>query len=460
MMPKEFRVQTHTVKTRVVQGSGSVAIVAIASLWLMTVTTPVARAQAKAATENKMSLGDAAEKAMAQSQLTLPGSAPFHVKAFIADTNGTHPEYKAEIEEYWFGPDKWRRTIHSAEFSQTVIVNGGKTSEDDSAEYYPYWLHNLVTAITDPLPMLAQLKRVPAQLELPQEDKSTSCVNFSTPGNNPKVPVSSDFSFCFQDRKALLQSVSTPGYKAHFENFKTFAGKQIPCRITEDLQAGLTLAASIADLSPLKDADEALFVIATPTAPDHQIRSTQVVESTARSIAADAPDPKWPAVREGKTSGTASVYLSVDRAGNVHEVWPLTSDNAEITVALQEQLKQWQFKPYVNGYPMQMEAVFAFAFTTQQGAPIPLLNNTEARKLARHMVEPKIAPSSTTAVSSFTVRVRVDEQGRTVAVVNIKKVKPVLYAAAVKALKQWEFNPFVKDGKTDRFDADLVFKAK
>jgi outer membrane biosynthesis protein TonB len=426
--------------------------------------TPMAIAQGKAQQKDQasksVSLGEAAEKAMQQSQLTLPGSSPFHLKATISDVNGTHPEYKAEMEEYWVSPTEWRRTIRSSEFSQTLIVNDGKISEDDSADYYPFWLHNLVTAVFDPLPMLAQLKQLSAQLELPEEDKSTSCVNFSSPGNNPAVPVSSAFAFCFQDRRALLQIVSTPGYKAHFENFKAFGNKQIPYRTAEDLQPGLTLVATITELTPLKTPDETLFAIDTPTPPDHQIRNTQVVESTARSIAVDTSGPNWPAVREGKTTGTASVYISVDRGGHVREIWPLTSDNPEIISALQSQLKHWQFKPYVNGVPMQMEAVFAFAFTSQQGLPIPLLNNAEARKLAKHTVEPKVAPSGATQGSTFSVRVRVDEEGKTLAVVNIRKVKPSLYDAAVKALKQWEFNPYVKDGKPDRFDADLIFKVR
>jgi len=150
----------------------------------------------------------------------------------------------------------------------------------------------------------------------------------------------------------------------------------------------------------------------------------------------------------------------VDRSGHVREVWPLSSDNPEITSALQDQLKHWQFKPYVNGVPMQMEAVFAFAFTAHQGPPIPVLNNTEARKLAKKVLEPRLAAKTAAPGTTFSVRVRVDEQGRPMAVVNVKKVKPALYDAAVKALKQWEFNPYVKDGKPDRFDADLVFKVK
>jgi len=417
-------------------------------------------AQRKAQAAKSVSLGEAAEKAMQQSQLTLPGSSPFHLKATISDVNGTHPEYKAELEEYWMSPTTWRRTMHSSDFSQTLIVNNGKISENDSADYYPFWLHDLVTALFDPLPMLAQLKQLSAQLELPEEDKSTSCVNFSSPGNNRAVPISSAYAFCFQDRRGLLQIVNTPGYKAHFENFKTFGNKQVPYRVAEDLQPGLILTATITELTALKTADETLFAIETPTPPDRQIRNTQVVESTARSIAVDTAAPNWPAVREGKTTGTASVYISVDRGGHVREVWPLSSDNPEIISALQSQLKHWQFKPYVNGIPMQMEAVFAFAFTSQQGPPIPLLNNTEARKLVKHMVEPKVSPASSAPGSTFTVRVRVDEEGRTLAVMNVRKVRPALYDAAVKALKQWEFTPYARDGKPDRFDADLVFRVR
>jgi outer membrane biosynthesis protein TonB len=419
---------------------------------------PEQSGQQKSHETKQVSLGEAAEKAIQQSQLTLPGSSPFHLKAAIADANGTHPEYQAELEEYWVAPNKWRRAIHSAEFSQTVIVNGDKVSEQDSADYYPFWLHNLVTAVFDPLPMLAQIKQLSAGLEMPQEDKSISCVNFSSPGNNPAVKLSSAYAFCFQDRRGLLQAVNTPGYKANFESYKVFGNKHVPYRTSEDLRPGLRLVASIAELTPLNSPDETLFAVDTPTSLDHQIRSSQVVESTARSIAIDTPEPKWPAVREGKTTGTASVYVSVDRSGHLREVWPLSTDNPEITAALQEQLKSWRFKPYVNGVPMQMEAVFAFAFASQQGPPIPRLNNAEARKLAKHVVEPNIPAKAAVAGSTFMVRVRVDEEGRIVSVTNLKKVKPVLYQAAVKALRQWEFKPYVRDGKPDRFDADLVFK--
>ena len=231
-------------KSRVLRRIATVSLL-VSTFIYGPLTLAQSNAQQKAQATKSVSLGEAAEKAMQQSQLTLPGSYPFHLKATISDVNGTHPEYKAELEEYWMSPTTWRRTMHSSDFSQTLIVNNGKISENDSADYYPFWLHNLVTAIFDPLPMLAQLKQLSAQLELPEEDKSTSCVNFSSPGSNPAVPVSSAYAFCFQDRRGLLQIVSTPGYKAHFENFKIFGNKQVPYRTAEDLQPGLTLAATI-----------------------------------------------------------------------------------------------------------------------------------------------------------------------------------------------------------------------
>jgi hypothetical protein len=116
----------------------------------------------------------------------------------------------------------------------------------------------------------------------------------------------------------------------------------------------------------------------------------------------------------------------------------------------------WRFQPYVNGVPMQMESVLTFAFDAMQGAPIPLLSSVEARKLATHAVEPRL-PKRTAA---FTLRIRVDEHGNLVRILNLKNVPPNLYSAGEKALQQWKFQPYSHDGKADIFDADIVFKPR
>ncbi|HEV8492419.1 MAG TPA: hypothetical protein VGR76_09105, partial [Candidatus Angelobacter sp.] len=101
-----------------------------------------------------VSVAEAAEHAVQQSKLTLPGGTPFHLKAHIASSGASKPEYSADVEEDWVSPEKWRRTVETAGFSQTLIANGGQVSEKITGDYYAFWLRNMVTALLDPLPMV------------------------------------------------------------------------------------------------------------------------------------------------------------------------------------------------------------------------------------------------------------------------------------------------------------------
>ena len=100
----------------------------------------------------QVDLGEIADKAVQQSSLTVASSTPFHLKAKVFESTSPDSPYKAEIEEYWVSPNQWRREVHSEKFSQTMIVNGGKVFEQDTGDYYPLWLNQLVSAIDDPLP--------------------------------------------------------------------------------------------------------------------------------------------------------------------------------------------------------------------------------------------------------------------------------------------------------------------
>lgn len=97
------------------------------------------------------SLADLPKKAIEQSQITLPGSRPFHLRARVFEqTNPDNKGFNADIEEFWVAPDKWRRTIKSAGFSETLVVNGSQEREELTGDYYPSWLRTIVNAISDP----------------------------------------------------------------------------------------------------------------------------------------------------------------------------------------------------------------------------------------------------------------------------------------------------------------------
>lgn len=409
------------------------------------------------AQDRTLSIADAVDNALKQSQLTLAGSAAFHLKASI--TNTAHPgaDYKAEIEEYWLSPQSWRRNINSATFSQTVVADGEKISETDRGDYYPFWLNDLVTAIFNPLPMQQQLQSFKGAVTLSGESEDDySCLNFSVPTGVAPVHGALPYAFCFRGKSGLLQEVVTPAYKARFEDYKPFKNKMVALRISAELAPDTKLEIKITALDDAAPADRSLFTVDQPTPLAAQLKSQQVGESIARDIATAAPAIVWPPVREGKRSGALSVFISVDKLGQVREVWPVASDNPELNVAARQQLMHWRFQPYVNGVPMQMQSVLTFAFDTMQGAPLPLLSNTEARKLAMHTVEPRL-PKGTAA---FTLRIRVDEHGKLVKVLNPNNAPAELYSEAEKALQQWKFRPYVHDGKADIFDADIVFKSR
>jgi hypothetical protein len=430
-------------------------------LGLVLVSLLAVSATAEEAGDKVVSIAQAVDNAVQQSRLTLAGGAPFHLKAHITNSGAPKPEYTADVEEYWVAPEKWRRTVQSAGFSQTLIVNGGAVSEKLTGDYYPFWLHDLVTALFDPLPMADQLKAMRGQLEIPEDStKSNSCLNMQAKVGTAPAQNTLGMGFCFGGRGGLLQAAVTPGYKAQFDNYLPFKKKMVARTIKAEFAPELILNAKVIQLAELYNPDEKLFAIDAPTPATDEMKTIQVTEDSARALALNTPAIVWPTVREGKTDGVMSVYVSVDRTGHVREVWPLASNNPELNQAAREQLLRWQYKPYNNGGLSQMEAVLTFAFAARIENPIPVLSDAEARKLATRVVEAVVPPGKARSGTKFALRISVDEAGKLQAVQNQNKVAPALYTAGAAALKQWRFRPYMNSGKPDRFYADITFRVR
>jgi putative transposase len=92
---------------------------------------------------------------LVQGTLVAPGSTPFHLKAQISE-GGEEPETFVEL--FWQAPDRWRRTIQSDQFVQTLVVNKDKTFEHDSPMYMPPEVQILLTAMVDPQPIINALQ--------------------------------------------------------------------------------------------------------------------------------------------------------------------------------------------------------------------------------------------------------------------------------------------------------------
>jgi TonB family protein len=403
---------------------------------------------------NTVLLADLADHAMQQSQITLPGGKPFHLKATIAEKDSPDSDYKAKVEEYWVSPTKWRRTISSPDFSQTLVTNGESVFEEDTGDYYPVWLNHFITAIFDPLPILEQLRQ--AGVRASKRDLAageTSCAD---------LPMRVDrWVLCFTGKKALLSSIFTKGYAAEFKDFKAFGDKQVSRLIENTPEPGTIIDARIDELTELKQPNETLFVVEHGTQPKDRIKSVYVAQDTFMKLAITGTEVAWPPQGGGPTTGGCAVYVGADRAGNVRESWPEGCDSTGIQTALRDIVKTWKLRPPVsNGAPVQVEALLGFTFhTVVHDNPLPLLTDAEIRQLATNTVEPNFlkGPQAVPAGTEVTVQISVDETGKLTGITNTREVPDALFQAAYAAITQWHFRPYMKDQKPQYIHANVTF---
>jgi hypothetical protein len=392
---------------------------------------------------------------MQQSQLTLPGSKPFHLHAVIRETTEPNSDYQTKIDEYWVSPTKWRRAIESREFSQTLVVNGDAVSEQDKGDYFPYWLKNFVTAMMDPLPMMSILKQSNVQVGKPQgSEQSTTCADLHARVDR--------WVICFEGSHGLLASVFTKGYSAEFKDFKKFGDKRVARRITTDPEPGTNLEVRITELTELTQPDEQMFVVSQSTPPSERIKSIKVDEQVLRKLSLGSTEIDWPPVGDGLTTGGCAVYVSADRAGHIREAWPEGCDSASLQDPLREAVKKWRLKPAISdGAPVQVEALLGFTFhtTVDKSRDVPELSDKEVRKLVTDAAEPVFPPGSMPKGTEVIVQISIDETGKLAGIGNTHSLADPVFFAAYVALQKWHFSPYIKGGKPQYFHANVSFHA-
>jgi hypothetical protein len=408
------------------------------------------------------SIADLPKKAIERSQITAPGSHPFVLKAKLLEiTNPANTNYQAEIEEHWAAPDKWRRMVRTSSFSETLIVNGDKTSEEITGDYYPNWLRTLVTGIFDPGKELQGVDLWRSN-ESPRIGVPEFCRRFTYMAGLAPVSNKVFSNYCFLD--GLVESIQIPGFSVSYKDYKNFAGKRVAHTITEFIESGTEVQAKIVELSELKSPDEAMFSAQEASAPLKTIRTD---EQTLRSLAVNAPDVVWPTVRSGALTGTLSLYVCLDRSGRVREIYELNSSNPGLSDVARDQVMKWHFKTATNqGAPVQVESILTFAFNSAIADPIPVLEGQEGEKFVLARVEPVWPAGFAPAGTPVIVTIGVNENGESRGLVFVtsdaanqemvtKKI-PMIEIPLQQALKQWRFQPYIRNGKATEYQAKFT----
>jgi hypothetical protein len=319
----------------------------------------------------KTSLADLPQHAIEESQLTLPGSRPFHLKARVFEkTDLDNDDHNAEIVEDWVSPDKWRRTIKSGQFSEVLVANGGNVTERSEGDYYPNWLRTIVNGIFDPGAALQGINLTQSgdtarmrlssngKFEVDAEDGPQVCRRFEILASAPPVTNRVFSTYCFFH--GLLQSIGAPGYDLSYANYKKFGGKQVARTLGEYIEPGTELQADIEELTDLPATDDSVFTVQQQSSP---LRTVSVDEVTVRGLILSGPDIRWPPMGRGINPGRLSIYVCIDKDGHVRETYSLNSDNPDMAQAAREQVMKWSFKPAVNkGEPVQIESILTFGY--------------------------------------------------------------------------------------------------
>jgi len=431
-------------------------------------------------------LGNALTHALEQSSLTGANAVPFHLKVHLFESTNPPSPYHAEIEEYWVSPQQWRRSIDSPEFKQTLIVNNGQVSEQDTGDYYPLWLKNFITGIFDPVPNAEQWNKLDTkinQITLPNGQHSDACARVKLKIGSDTLKNDIYSNVCF-DGAGLLSFFGSPGYGMEFHDYERFGKKKmIARRYQDDPESGTEIVANVVLLEELKNPDPSMFAIAQAALPDQRIESVEVSQNAIEQAAQGQPPIVWPPIQSGKTTGLVSVYISVDRDGQVREVYPLTADNGDLQDAARGQLHKWKLKPMVvDGKAVQVQAALTFQFETTL-AP-------NAAQRAPDAVTPPATQDATSApaeggkrihatglIKGFLVSqtvpwypdeakekhvqgkvilsIRIEADGTTSDIRMLSSPDQTLTDSAIAAVKQWRYKPYELNGTPVSIDSTV-----
>jgi len=162
---------------------------------------------------------------------------------------------------------------------------------------------------------------------------------------------------------------------------------------------------------------------------------------------------------------TVAVQVTVSPEGRVKKAKAVSGKLDALKEAAEKTVRTWAFEPYlINGspVPVRTELTFKFNNTLDQyrdpsgDAPVRLDQKT-AQGLVTKRVEPVYPAEAGLAHIQGVVELRVivGEDSR-VHALHIIKGHPILAAAAYNAVRQWEFMPYVENGKTLPVDTNVT----
>ncbi|HEY1526070.1 MAG TPA: energy transducer TonB [Candidatus Angelobacter sp.] len=245
------------------------------------------------------------------------------------------------------------------------------------------------------------------------------------------------------------------------------------------------------------------------TGLDAQQQQARVPENIINQKVADAllekrvlPDYSAD-VKSVNTSGQIVIAFTIDKTGKVTHAMVVDKDLAgrksvnigdpHLRQASLDAVKQWIYRPYkVNGQPREVDTsvVLVFNFNHTNGTPVKVgeagdavptakatMNVAAGNKtgeFGKPLIDPKVAESRLTGKTepqypqmakiakiqgNVVIHIVINKQGH-VAKTKAESGHPILIQAAMDAVKNWDYQPFMLNGEPTEVETSVTVKFK
>lgn len=410
--------------------------------------------------------GKTLDNALKKLLLVQPGAQSFHVLLKIAQTKGEVGAYAATVEETWLSNTRWRRTVSAENLVQTTVMNGSGLHYATSGDYFPLWLRSFVTALLTPVPNAEEWNRSKEPLEhmeLGGGVHSDSCLHGEAViGIAPAQQV--NFSnVCFRP-DGLLDYVSAPDYGMEFHDYGNFGKLRVARTLIDNPVHGVQVTGKVATLELAPTSDSTSFETPEGSVAKDPLASVSVRQDQLERLAGGPVSLQWPDPIPGH--GMFTVWVSVDRTGQVREVHNLNSDESGLAAAMAAQLVGRKWKgAVVDGQRVQVQGGMTFAYPSQAagvvGEPPVTLTEKETVPMVIHPVVPPVYPDiakRSNISGTVVMHALIGVDGKVKQLQVSKSDSELLSQPALDAAKQWRYRPYLSDGRPREVDTTITIR--
>ena len=316
-------------------------------------------------------------RALVLNGLSSPGMKPWHMKATYEIQEKFPPFFKQKgtFEEWWKGPDQWRRTYTAGRYTWTQW-RVDRTHEYDTRSSFPLSTVDPMIGLplVDPLRKLANFKpEYPLQMHATKAGVEVECISVAHgahyAGGTP--PFELFPRYCIAPANAALRGVFAGNVILTYNKFQVFQKRGVATVLGIILNGQRIGTAKIDTLEPLPASQEAML---KPT--KKAIRQPyQLRPSDAQPV----PVYQDPAVTSASAAdanarGTVVVSIVIQKNGKV-KLQNVMGYPSLLAEPAGDAVRLWRYKPYrVNGKPVNVATdifynFYGYPFASQ--VPVP-----------------------------------------------------------------------------------------